>query len=352
MARKPRFSSGQRFLRALAWFSVVASFPIWGSAFLVAPFLPIPAGQRAGLAAFLIVYSEVSFWVAAFYLGADVIARYRPPKVTTGKSFAGKRVAVIGATGRLGEAVARALQREGATPLLLARDEARLRAVAATLALDESHIARVDVVVPDTLRAAAAALRAAGPIDHVVCTTGVRTSGLLAGYSDAEVVREIEVDLVGPIHVARAFLPVVEERAIIALFGSFADGNVALPYHTVEVASRSGLAGFCAATNRELELEDREPRLCYVCPAPAESSAPQLYAASFRNLGARPAPAEEVANFVLGSLLGRRTTAIMGFRAWLMSWLQGAVPWAGHALVVRAMGKALGTRPPSESEPR
>jgi NAD(P)-dependent dehydrogenase (short-subunit alcohol dehydrogenase family) len=344
MAPKTAPSRLKRVLRAVAWSGVLASFPIWAAAFLVAPFLPLPGEQRAGVALFIIFVADVVFWAGALYLGSDVVARFRPPKVRTGKSFAGRRVVVIGATGRLGEAVARAVKREGGTPLLLARDEARVRALAAALELDERQTAAVDVVAPDTLRAAAAALRSAGTIDHVVCATGMEACKPLAEHSDAEVLRSVEVDLLGPIHVARAFLPVVEERGIVALFGGFADGGVALPYYSVDVAARAGLAGFCAATNRELELEGLGPRLCYVCPAPVDSDAQRPYVASWSKLGTRSVPAAKVADFVLGVLLARRTTAIMGWTAWLLAWLQGTFPWLGHVIVVRAMGQAVRAR--------
>lgn len=350
MAPRPALSRWKRALRAVAWTGVVASFPIWAAAFLVAPFLSLPGEQRAGVAALLIFLADVVFWAGALYLGSDVVARFRPPKVTTGKSFAGKRVAVIGATGQLGEAVARAVRREGGTPLLLARDEARLRALAAALELEESQLAAVDVVAPDTLRAAAAALRHGGPIDHVVCATGMEAYKPLAGHSDAEVLRSVEVDLIGPIHVARAFLPVVDERGSIALFGGFAGGGVALPYYSVEVAARAGLAGFCAATNRELELEGQGPRLCYVCPAPVDGEVQRPYAASWNKLGTRSVPAAKVADFVLGSLLARRTTAIMGWTAWLLAWLQGTFPWLGHVIVVRALGQTARAHEASDAE--
>jgi short-subunit dehydrogenase len=339
MPPKPPLTRWKRLLRALAWTGCIASFPLWAAAFLVVPFLPLPGAHRAAIAAGCVVLSEVIFWIGALYLGADVIARLRPQKVTTGKSFAGKRVAVIGVTGRLGDAVARAIRREGGTPLLLARDAERLHALAGALQLDETHVAVIDVVQPDTLRRAAASLRAGGTIDHVVCAVGTEAFKPLAAHSDEEIARSVEVDLVGPIHVARAFLPVLAERGVIALFGGFASGAVALPYYTVDVAARSGLAGFCAATNRELELEELEQRLCYVCPAPVDSAAPRPYAESWSKLGTRSVPAESVANFVLASLLARRMTAIMGWKALLLAWLQGTFPWLGHVIVLRATGR-------------
>jgi short-subunit dehydrogenase len=246
-------------------------------------------------------------------------------------------VAVIGATGRMGEAIARAVQREGGTPLLLARAPERLHALASALQLDATQLAVVDVTEPESLRAAAATLRNLGAIDHVVCATGLLTHQPLGAHDDADIARAVQVDLLGPIQVARAFLPVITERGVIALFGGFANGGVVLPYYTIDAAARSGLAGFCAATNREIELEGGEQLLCYTCPAPLDSAIERPYTSWWSKLGIRPVSAESAANFVLGSLLARRTTAIMGWRALLLAWLHAAFPLLGHMLVVRAV---------------
>jgi hypothetical protein len=87
--------AGRHALRAVAWGAVIASFPIWIAAFAVAPFLPLRAGERAAVAAGCIAVGEALFWIAGFYLGADVLARFRTPKVTTGRSLRGRRVVVV-----------------------------------------------------------------------------------------------------------------------------------------------------------------------------------------------------------------------------------------------------------------
>jgi len=77
VAPSPALSPWKRTLRALAWIGVVVSFPLWGAAFLVAPFLPLPGEQRAALAALFLLVAEAVFWLGALYLGADVVARFR-----------------------------------------------------------------------------------------------------------------------------------------------------------------------------------------------------------------------------------------------------------------------------------
>lgn len=64
-------------LRPLAWASVVLSFPIWGAAFVVVPFLPLGVGEKAALAGACIAAGEVMFWGAGIVLGADLMARIK-----------------------------------------------------------------------------------------------------------------------------------------------------------------------------------------------------------------------------------------------------------------------------------
>jgi hypothetical protein len=43
----------------------------------VVPFLPLTTAQKIGLSAGLVVAAEVVFWVAALFVGKEVISRYR-----------------------------------------------------------------------------------------------------------------------------------------------------------------------------------------------------------------------------------------------------------------------------------
>lgn len=330
----PPLTRGRRMVRALAWGAIVASFPVWFAAFLVVPFLPLSAAARTGLAAACIAAGEALFWGAGFVLGAEVIARFRPPRVDTGKSLAGRRVAVLGATGGLGEAVARAVSREGGELVALGRDGARLERLAGEL----SARAIVTDLHPASLRAAA---EACGPVDHLVCATGFDVRRSLFAHDDDDVRDQVDVALTGPIHVARTFLPTLLPRGTVALFGGFADGTLALPYYSVDVAARAGLAGFCAAVNRELAVEGRDVRLCYLCPAPADTAAERPFAALWRQLGSVPVAPQAVAGFVLQSLLMRRTVAVMGRSTRALVWLQRLAPWAVEWLVVRRLGPPL-----------
>lgn len=326
-------SRGRRVARALAWAAVISSFPVWCFAFVV-PFLPLGTAAQAALAAGCIVAGEALFWGGGLVLGVEVIARFRTPKVTTGKSFVGRRVAVIGATGGLGAAVARAVAREGGEVVLVARDLAKLQPLALEL---DAQVVQSDLD--------SAALRAAanecGIVDHVVCATGVDVRRSLEAHTDDDVASQLEVALAGPVHVARAFLSRLRAGGTIALFGGFADGTVALPYYSVDVAARAGLASFCASVNQELAVEGRAERLCYVCPAPADTAAERPFAALWRRMGTSMVPPERVADFVLAALLAKKTVAVMGWSTRALACARAMAPRLVDWLVARRFGPLL-----------
>ncbi len=327
-------SRARRVARAVAWAAIIASFPVWFAAFLVAPFLPLPAAQRAAVAAACIAAGEALFWSAGFVLGAEVIAKFRGPKVRTGASFRGKRVAIVGATGGLGEAVARAVHREGGELVVIARDAVKLKAIADELGAEQ----RVADLSPQSLRDAVSSIEA---VDHVVCATGIDVRRPLSAHTDDDVQKQLDVALGGPVHVARAFLGKLRAGGTIAMFGGFADGTLALPYYSVDVAARAGLAGFCEAINRELAVEGRQERLCYVCPAPADTAAERPYKALWSSMGTAVVAPETVADFVLAALLSKKTLAVMGFSTRALVCLRAIAPSLVAAFVVRSLGPKL-----------
>lgn len=323
----------KRVVRAIAWASIIGSFPVWIAAFAVAPFLPLPGEQRAAVGVGLLAAGEAMFWLAGLVLGAEVMARFRRPKVRTGRSFGGRRVAVLGATGGLGEAIARAVLREGGEVVLLARDPAKLGPLAAEL--------RAPSLLADVTdhAALAEAARALGPIDHVVCATGVDLRKPLGAHSAEEISRELAVDLEGPILVVRALLDQVREG--FALLGGFADGGLGLPFYSVDVAARAGLAAFCEAMNRELAVTGRPQRLTFVCPAPADTNAERPFGALWKAMGTPLVSPERVADFVLVALLQRRGTAVMGLSARLVAWLNRLSPALADVIALRRASRLL-----------
>ena len=319
-------------VRIFAWALIIASFPMWVIAITATPFFPLPAAQRVIAATVIAVVGEAMFWIGGAILGAAVVAKFRRPKVTTGRSFAGKRVAVLGATGGLGAAIAHALKREGADVVSLAQDTSRLDD-----ALRDGGF-RVDITSPASLAGAAAHV---GALDMLVCATGMDVRKDLSAHSAEEIAAEVEVNLAGPILATQAFVPVINDGGTIAILGGFADGRLALPYCSVDVASRAGVAGFCEAMNRELPLEGRDIRLCYVCPAPADTEAERPYGELWSSMGSPPAPPGRAADFVLAALLQRKRVAVMGRSSRWLARVNKLSPDVADLLRLRRVGRLL-----------
>lgn len=321
-------------LKKVAFGLVLGSFPVWFGLFL-APFLPLPVGQRALVGGGLALLGEVMFWGGGAILGTEALARFRTPNVTTGKSFSGKRVAVLGASGGLGSAVVRALQREGAEVVALVRERGRLAEALPELTVEAHTLDLTDFAGLESVATQV------GALDLLVCATGQDIRKELAAHTTGELTEEIAVNLVGPMLLTRAFLPVLKEGGAIALLGGFADGRLGLPYYSADVASRAGVAAFCESMNRELTLEERDLRLCFICPAPADTEAERPYTELWRQLGAPLVAPERVANFVLGALLGRRPVAIMGWSNQLIAKVNALSPELADLLGLARVGGLL-----------
>jgi|GEM_PF-1129797 short-subunit dehydrogenase len=328
----------KRWMRVLAWTSLIGSFPVWGAAFFAAPFLPLTVAARALWAGGFIAAGEAMFWGAGAFLGAEVLARFRVPKVNTGRSFVGQRVVVVGATGGLGEAVARAAVREGAEVCLVGRNASKLEALGESLG---AKTLSAELTNPESIRHAAAQL---GEVDFIVCATGIDVRKPFAAHTDEELAHELEVDLLGPIHLVRAMLGSVREGGRMALFGGFADGRLALPYYSVDVAARAGLASYCESVNRELALTGKTQRLCYVCPAPADTQAERAYKDLWQQMGSKFVSPEQVADFVLANLLARKTVAVMGRATRALAALNALSPTLADVLFLRRIGRLLQER--------
>jgi NADP-dependent 3-hydroxy acid dehydrogenase YdfG len=330
-------SKVRRSIETLAWASIVLSFPVWFAAFLVAPFLPLDAGTRVAVAGVCIAAGEALFWGAGAILGASVIARFRAPKVTTGKSFAAKRVVVVGAAGGLGDGVVRALVREGAEVIAFARDPGRLQG------LREAGAA-VDVLDIEDDGAIEAAAARVGSVDHVVCAAGVDVRKAFVAHSVDEIDRALNVDLRGPLLLARAFLPTLRDGGSMAFLGGFADGRLALPYYAADVAARAGVAAFVESMNRELALQAQSQRLTFVCPAPADTEAERPYAALWKSMGTKPVAPSVVADFVLQALLQKKNLAVMGMATRLLAQANALSPSLANLLIVCRFGPLLRAR--------
>src|SRR6476469_2628393 len=182
----------------------------------------------------------------------------------------GAAVAITGAAGGIGRALALEMASRGAAGLALAdRDEAGLKAVAAeigTKAKVTTH--KVDVGEPEQIRAFAQAAISAHPsLNILVNNAGVALLGQFTEIDQVQMEWLIDINFWGVVHGTRAFLPHLSQRReahIVNLSSIF--GIIAPPGQTAYAAAKFAVRGFSESLRHELAMAKSPVRLSVVHP--------------------------------------------------------------------------------------
>lgn len=170
-----------------------------------------------------------------------------------------KRIVITGGSSGIGFELARQLGAKGARLLLTGRDADKLAAAVKQLRTGgiEAHGLPGDIT--DT--AARAMLvgeteELFGGIDILVNNAGGVRAGRLEDLSEDELRSMIDVDLLSPILLTRAFLPALRASGD-GLIVNIASGiaQMGVPFYTGYAAAKGGLARFGEALRRELKGE-------------------------------------------------------------------------------------------------
>ncbi|GJF28071.1 short-chain dehydrogenase [Kitasatospora sp. NE20-6] len=161
-------------------------------------------------------------------------------------------VVVTGAARGIGALMARRLSAQGAKVALVGLEPAELKAVAATCGPDASAW-EADVTDLDALTAVARQIQDRyGRIDTVVANAGIAIGGPLLDSDHRAFTRVIEVNLLGGVATARAFLPALtESRGYLLQIASLAALTPA-PLMSAYCASKSGVEAFAHALRAEV----------------------------------------------------------------------------------------------------
>lgn len=184
----------------------------------------------------------------------------------------GAVVLLTGASGGIGQAAAEALGAKGARVCLQGRNEAALRENAERVlrAGGEAHVVTGDLRRPEAAgQAVAGAKERFGRLDALVANAGLGRFKRIDESSDAEILEQVELNLLGTIWTMRAALPaLLESKGSIVVVASFA-GRVAVPYYSYYAATKYALVGLAEAWRRE--LAPRGVRVTTVIPAAVET---------------------------------------------------------------------------------
>lgn len=237
--------------------------------------------------------------------------------------LAGAVVLVTGATRGIGRATARELAARGAIVVCAGRDVDAVRDVAeqvggSWLVADLAQPSAAEELVRG-------AVRAHGRLDGVVANAGVGHAGELAAMPVARIGELVAVNLLGPLLLARAAVPVLTAPGGGLLFVTSVAGALGVPGESVYSATKAGVETF-GATLRE-ELRGQGIAVGTVLPGVVDTAFFVGRGLPYDRRRPRPLPAATAGRVVADAL--ERGSA----RQVLPGWLR--VPIAVHAAAPR-----------------
>jgi short-subunit dehydrogenase len=162
-------------------------------------------------------------------------------------NLAGRSVLLTGASGGLGQAIARALARRGASVVLTARRTEVLEPLAAEI---DGRAVACDLTDRGSLLRL---VEEAGPVDVMVANAGNPGSGRIESFSVEEIDRALDVNLRAPVILARLLCEGMAERGGGHLvFVSSLSGKAATPRTSIYAATKFGLRGFAQALREDM----------------------------------------------------------------------------------------------------
>ena len=178
-----------------------------------------------------------------------------------------KLILLTGASGGIGQAIARHLARRGVRLILVGRSAQRLNHLAREINLRASggFVLVADITTPaglDVIRTALMALQE--PLDGLINCAGINVFSFLADMEVKDIEQLVAVNVTAPLLLTRMVLPFLSrvDSRIVNLGSSF--GGLGYPGYSVYCASKFALRGFSEALRRE--LADSHIQVAYLAP--------------------------------------------------------------------------------------
>lgn len=217
--------------------------------------------------------------------------------------MSGRVVIVTGASSGIGAATARAFGRAGDRVVITGRRAERLQALASEL--PDTVVVPADLTEPGSVaKVVDAAVGRYGTVDVLVNNAGTaRCYDWLERVAEGDIRAEIEVNLVVPVLLARAVLPLMQARGrgVIVNVASVA-GKVGAPTTSIYNTAKFGLDGFTQALRREVLSQGVQ--VCIIYPGPTSGTEFGRHRSPNRMRIGRPAfmstTAEAVADAIVG----------------------------------------------------
>jgi short-subunit dehydrogenase len=183
-----------------------------------------------------------------------------------------QRVALVtGASSGIGRAVARDFAKRGVRVAVVARSADKLAALVTELGPDRAASFPCDVTDRVAVQALPERVKQKwGRLDFLVNNAGANHRGSFLDRTPTELLAILETNLVAPVLLSRAAIPLMETGGVVVNVASLA-GKVPVPHEAAYSASKSGLRAFGRALDTEFALHGPKIRVTSVCPGPVDT---------------------------------------------------------------------------------
>lgn len=254
----------------------------------------------------------------------------------------GKTVLLTGASGGIGQAIARGLANEGAKLLLSGRSTEKLAALCAELGSLGDTANEHDFCVADlSIDSERQHLVERAKVMHVqvlINLAGLNELSLLQDTRDQQIDAIIEMNLNSPIKLARDLITHLSSQSdsMIINVGSIM-GSIGYPGSSLYCASKFGFRGFSEALRRE--VSDSKLKVVYLAPrATATKMNSQVMVKMNEELGVHVDTPEYVATQVVKAV--RRAHARNYYLGWpekLLVRINALFPWLVDSAVLKQL---------------
>lgn len=223
------------------------------------------------------------------------------------RPFPYPNVLIIGATGGLGNAITQYFSKQGITVFVAGRSIDKLEQLIANGYA--SKYWQIDVSNTDQITELATVLGQQLKDLLIINASGYDVRKPHPQHTLQEVDQSLQVNLRAGIWLTYSFAKHIQNGLIVHL-GGFANGYLALPYYTTNVATRAGIRAFCESFNREQSQSSF--KAMYFSPSPSNTEAERPYHHLWEQLGTPIISPEQVAKEIQQAILKRQTVYVMG----------------------------------------
>lgn len=235
-----------------------------------------------------------------------------------GRSLAGRRVVLVGASSGIGRAAVGRFAAQGASLALLARstDELEAAGAEARAAGVAAHPLTVDVADRDALRGAITGAAAVlGGLDVLVLNAGAAAYGPFQRVAAEDFDQTFRVDFEAAVDAIRAALPHLRaSRGVIVATVSVL-GRAPFPLLSPYVAAKHALRGFLGSLRIELQEDRSGVRVAMVHPGPVDTPLWERLLSATGRLPPHPplsASPEQVADALVSAAISPRAEVGVG----------------------------------------